>query len=143
MRANPFFIQPNNAKFLTNDIKFTTTIGTNTASFSQNRTSAPLLKLVANINNAVCDNRVQNIRSAIRVSNLLCLNAKYVADKWSAAINPTRVKYEIDGSKIQSETNAETAPAVTPKNNVETTIGDFIFDLYMFRVAVHVRGQWF
>jgi hypothetical protein len=66
-----------------------------------------------------------------------------VADKWSAAINPTRVKYEIDGSKIQSETNAETAPAVTPKNKVETTIGDFIFDLYMFRVAVHVRGQWF
>ena len=141
MRANPRFIHPNNAKFLTNDIKFTITIGTNTASFSQNKTSAPFDKLVENINNAVCDNRVQKIRSATRVSNLLCLNAKNVADKWSAAINPTSVKYEIDGSKIQSETNAETAPAVTAPKIVKKTIGDFVFDLYMFRVAVHVRGQ--
>jgi hypothetical protein len=71
------------------------------------------------------------------------LNAKNVADKWSAAINPTSVKYEIDGSKIQSETNAETAPAVTAPKIVKKTIGDFVFDLYMFRVVEHVRRQWF
>jgi hypothetical protein len=143
MRANPRFIQPKSAKFLTNDIKFTKTIGTNTASFSQNKTSAPLLKLVANIKSAVCDKRVQNIRSATRVSNLLCLNAKYDADKWSAAIRPTNVKYEIAGSNIQSEMNAEMTPTLSPPKIVKMTIGNFIFDLYMFRVVEHIRRQWF
>jgi hypothetical protein len=35
------------------------------------------------------------------------------------------------------------APAVIPPKIVKMTIGDFIFYLYMFRVAVHVRRQSF